>query len=129
MARIADVLPRVEFAKALYSTPRMQEAVFQIYSHVIAFFLRAERWHQQGKLRHAWEAFSRPVELEYDDLIAEVKECTREIERLATAGAQAEQRDMHLKVLDISAKLKNHENLLQSQEGLLLEMRGLLLCR
>jgi hypothetical protein len=128
MVRIADVLPRIELAKILYPTARMQKAVSEIYSHVIQFFLRAERWYQQGKLRHTWEAFSRPVELHYNDLLAEVEDCTKEVESLARAGAQAEQRDMHLEIQDLSTRLKTHETLLQSQERLLREMRGLLLC-
>ncbi|USP79198.1 hypothetical protein yc1106_06472 [Curvularia clavata] len=85
------------------------------------------RCYQPGKIRHAWEALSRLVEPAYDDLIAEVEECIGEFEKLATVSIQAEQRGMHLKISDTSARLKSHENLLQTQEDPLLEMRGLLL--
>jgi hypothetical protein len=114
LSQIADVLPRVEFAHALYPTSRMQQAVSEIYSKIIRFFLRAERWFQQGKMRHAWEALSRPTELYYSDLIQDVSECTKAIEVLATTGAQAEQRDMHLEIQQLGKQVQ--------------EMRGLLIC-
>jgi hypothetical protein len=122
LSQIADVLPRIEFASILYPTVRMQHAVAEIYNKIIRFFLRAERWYQQGKLHHAWEALSRPTELYYSDLIRDVEECTKEIETLANVGAQAEQRDMHLEVQEMSRRLKVSEELLS-------EMRGMLICR
>jgi hypothetical protein len=120
LSQIADVLPRIEFANVLYPTARMQYAVSEIYSKIIRFFLRAERWYQQGKLRHAWEALSRPAELYYNDLVRDVEGCTKEIETLASAGAQAEQRDMHLEIQDLSKRLKSSEEILQEMRGLLI---------
>lgn len=122
LSQIADVLPRIESANIIYPTDRMHQAVSDIYSKIIRFFLRAERWYQQGKLRHAWEALSRPAELYYNDLVQEVEECTRSIEVLANAGAQAEQRDMHLEIQELGKRLKSSEETLQ-------EVRGLLICR
>jgi flagellin-specific chaperone FliS len=122
LSQIADVLPRIEFANALYPTARMQRAVSEIYSKIIRFFLRAKRWYQQGKLRHAWEALSRPTELYYDDLIRDVGECTKAIEVLANTGAQAEQRDMHLEIQELNKRLQSSEQILQ-------ELRGLLICK
>ena len=121
LSHIADVLPRIVLANILYPTDRMRHAISEIYSKIIRFFLRAERWYQQGKLRHAWEALSRPAELYYNDLVQEVEECTRSIEILANAGAQAEQRDMHLEIQELGKRLKSSEDTLQ-------ELRGLLIC-
>ncbi|ORX96974.1 hypothetical protein BCR34DRAFT_607470 [Clohesyomyces aquaticus] len=120
LTRIADVLPRVELVNTLYPTARMRAAVSQLYSHIIQFFLRAERWYQIGKSRHAWEALSRPVELHYNDLIGDIQDCATEIEALANGCAKAEQRDIHSEIQDLSQKLR-------AQEALLQEMRGLLL--
>lgn len=121
LTRIADALPHIELANILYPTSRMQQTVSQLYGHVLRFLLRAENWYQQSKPRHAWEALTRPVELRYTDLIADIEDCTKEVESLATAGAQAEQRDMHLEIQDLGKRLKD-------SECLLLEMRGLLIC-
>jgi len=122
LSQIADVLPHIEFANALYPTARMQQAVSEIYSRIIRFFLRAERRFQQSKLRHTWEALSRPTELYYGDLIQDVGECTKANEVLANAGAQAEQRDMHLEIQELNKRLQSSEQMLQ-------EMRGLLICK
>ncbi|KAF2813750.1 uncharacterized protein BDZ99DRAFT_380384, partial [Mytilinidion resinicola] len=120
LTQIADALPRIELANILYPTAQMQQAVFLLYSHVIRYFIRAEEWYQQSEPRHAWEAFARPAEIRYNDLIADIVECTKEVESLATAGAQAEQRDMHLEIRDLGKRLRDSETLL-------LEMRGLLI--
>ncbi|OAG16202.1 hypothetical protein CC77DRAFT_391926 [Alternaria alternata] len=125
LSQIADVLPRIEFANALYPTARMQQAVSETYSKIIRFFLRAERWFQQSKLRHTWEALSRPTELYYSDLIQEVGECTKTIEVLANAGAQAEQRDMHLEVQELNKRLQISEQILQEMRGLLISYQSI----
>ncbi|KAI5371995.1 hypothetical protein J4E82_009297 [Alternaria postmessia] len=118
LSQIADVLPRVEFANALYPTSRMQQAVSEIYSKIIRFFLRAERWFQQGKMRHAWEALSRPTELYYSDLIQDVSECTKAIEVLANTGAQAEQRDMHLETQQLGKQVQEMRELIISYQSI-----------
>ncbi|CAN9147071.1 unnamed protein product [Alternaria alternata] len=118
LSQIADVLPRVEFANALYPTSRMQQAVSEIYSKIIRFFLRAERWFQQGKMRHAWEALSRPTELYYSDLVQDVSECTKAIEVLANTGAQAEQRDMHLEIQQLGKQVQEMRGLLISYQSI-----------
>ncbi|RII09750.1 hypothetical protein CUC08_Gglean005740 [Alternaria sp. MG1] len=125
LSQIADVLPHIEFANALYPTARMQQAVSEIYSRIIRFFLRAERWFQQSKLRHTWEALSRPTELYYSDLIQDVGECTKAIEVLANAGAQAEQRDMHLEIQELNKRLQSSEQMLQEMRGLLISYQSI----
>lgn len=114
LALIADALPRVEFSSILYPTDRMKEAVSEAYSKIVQFLLRAAEWFSQSKIRHAWEALSRPVELFYDDLVQDVEDCAKRIDALANAGAHAEQRDMHLE--------------LQSLNEAVRELRGMLIC-
>jgi hypothetical protein len=92
----------------------MKQTVSDIYSKVMIFLVRAAVWYSQGKLRHAWEALSRPVELYYDDLIQDIVDCAKSVDMLANAGAQAEQRDMHLE--------------LQSLNEAVRELRGILIC-
>lgn len=120
LSQIADSLPRIELATILYPTNRMKQAVAELYAHIIRFFVRAQEWYQQGKLRHAWDSFARPAELRYNDLIQQIEDCTREVDNLATAGARAEQRDIHLELRELTKKQKESETLL-------LEMRGLMI--
>lgn len=106
----------------------MQHAVREIYSKILQFFLRAERWYQQSKARHAWESLSRPVELYWGDLIGDIEECTKQVETLANAGAHAEQRDMHLEIRVLSERVKSSEAILQEVRGLLICMSSALFC-
>lgn len=127
LAQIADALPRIELANILYPTDRMKEVVAQLYCHIIRFFIRAESWYQQSKARHAWEALARPVELHYNDLIEEIERCTMEINELAAAGSRAEQRDMHLELLQLREDLKNSGDDAKSSKAMLQEVKGLIL--
>jgi hypothetical protein len=103
----------------------MRQAVCEIYSSIISFLLRADHWHKQSKCLHVWEALSRPVELCYNDLLQDVDDCTRKIETLANAAAQAEQRDMHLEIQTLSETVKNSEVILREVQGLLICGYGL----
>ena len=98
LCHIADSLPRVEFLTLLYPTRRMKQAVADLYAYIIRFLIRAQGWYQEGKVLHALHSFTRPAELRYVDLIDEIEACTRTVDSLASAGAQAEQRDVHVKL-------------------------------
>ena len=98
LCHVADSLPRVEFLTLLYPTRRMKQAVANLYAYIIRFLIRAQSWYQESKPLHALHSFTRPAELRYADLIEDIEACTRTVDSLASAGAQAEQRDMHLKL-------------------------------
>ena len=98
LCHVADSLPRMEFLTLLYPTRRMKQAVADLYAYIIRFLIRAQGWYQENKLLHALHSFTRPAELRYADLIEEIEACARTVDSLASAGAQAEQRDMHLKL-------------------------------
>ena len=95
---VADSLPRLEFLTLLYRTGRMKQAVADLYAYIIRFLIRAQGWYQESKVLHAFHSFTRPAELRYADLIEEIEACTRTVDSLASTGAQAEQRDIHLKL-------------------------------
>ncbi|KAJ4983226.1 nacht domain protein [Stagonosporopsis vannaccii] len=118
LALIADALPRVEFSSILYPTAQMKEATSEIYSGIVRFLLRAHDWYSQGRLRHAWEAFSRPVELYYDDLVQNIDDCAKRIDMLANAGAHAEQRDMHIKLQSLNEAVREIRGMLITHHAL-----------
>ena len=120
MSKIADHLPLIELATVLYPTSRVKRAVAELYRDVIKFLIRAHSWYQQSPLQHAWEALARPVELRYDDLITQIGDHAREIDRLADAGERAEQRDVHSKVHELLERQK-------ASDLMLVEMRQMLM--
>ena len=101
LCQIADSLPKIQFAATLYPTERMKQAVSELYAHIVRFLIRAQDWYEENKLLHAFHSFTRPVELRYADIIEEVEACTQSVYGLATAGAQAEQRDIHLELQEV----------------------------
>ena len=98
LCHVADSLPRLEFLTLLYPTRRMKQAVADLYAYILRFLIRAQGWYQESRILHALHSFTRPAELRYADIIEEIEACTRTVDSLASAGAQAEQRDMHLKL-------------------------------
>ena len=105
----------------LYPTEKMKQVVAELYAHIMRFFIRARGWYQESKLLHMLHSLTRPVELRYADLKEEIETRARIVDGLASAGAQAEQRDMHLKIEKLVERQK-------SSDALLLEMRHMMVC-
>ena len=116
LCQIADSLPRMEFATVLYPTRKMKQAVAELYAHIIHFLIRAQGWYQESTSKHILHSFTRPAQLRYADVIDDIEIHTQSVDNLAAAGAQAEQRDIHLQVQEL---LKRQ----QQSDAILLEMR------
>lgn len=120
LCQIANSLPRIEFAIILYPTLRMKQAVAELYAHIIRFLIRARDWYQESKPLHILHALTRPVELRYADIMKDVEGCTKSVHSLASAGAQAEQRDMHLELQEMARKQ-------EASDAVLLEIRQIVI--
>lgn len=95
---VADSLPRVELAAALYPTDIMRQAIAQLYAHIVRFLIRALKWFEEGKLAHAIHSITKPASLRYADIIKEIQRETQSITNQAISSSQAEQRDMHIEI-------------------------------
>ncbi|KAI9704068.1 MAG: hypothetical protein M1820_005690 [Bogoriella megaspora] len=98
---IADCLPRVEVAAAIYPTKSIQQAVVILYARIVRFLIRALEWYEESKFSHALHSITRPASLRYNDLITDIKRETQNITKNAAASSQAEQRDMHDEIREI----------------------------
>jgi hypothetical protein len=117
LCRIGDSLPRVQLAVVMYPTPTMKRAVAELYAYIIKFLIRAQDWHQENWIKHAWHSISRPVELRYNDLLAEIQMRSQMVHDLTIAGSQAEQRVMHQKLDEMSQKgIANETEMKQMKE-------------
>ncbi|KAH7026712.1 uncharacterized protein B0I36DRAFT_331181 [Microdochium trichocladiopsis] len=125
LCQIADSLPRVELATILYPTPRMKEAVVQLYAHIINFLIRSKSWYDESKLQRMVNAITRPAELRYDDIIQDIERCKAVIDCLSTAGARAEQRDMHLKIQELGASQAKVEGVVNEIRRMCIETQTL----
>jgi len=95
LAHISDALPRVEIQLNLYHTDEMQALVLELYHVIIRFYSRAISWYRKGKISHFFEAVIRPFPLHFKELLNEVNDSSRKIEKLAAVMAQLELRKMH----------------------------------
>lgn len=100
-AQIATVLPRVRIKLLLYPTEQIKLAVSTLYAQIIKFMQRAMNWYLEGKTKHLISSIFRPVELRFKDLLEEIESCSQSVDQLAVSAGQAEQRDMHILLLEI----------------------------
>jgi hypothetical protein len=107
ISEIADALPRVSLQSSLYPTKQMEDAVTRLYVSIFQFFARARQWYQGNSVQRLIHSITHPVELHYDDLLNDIKESSRNIDRLSYLGAQAETRDMHRTVQTMQAESRN----------------------
>jgi hypothetical protein len=107
----------------------MKDAVAQLYAHIINFLIRAKDWYEEGKLRHAINAFARPAKLRYDDIIQDIEACRKEIDQLSTASAHAEQRDIHLELQELSRRQAEADRREEESRTVLMEIRNLCICK
>lgn len=70
---------------------------------------RAVNWYSEGKLRHIISAIFRPAPLRFKDLLEEIERCSQTVDNLAVGVSQAEQRDMHLLLLEIKRTMAGSE--------------------
>ncbi|TPX09080.1 uncharacterized protein E0L32_001658 [Thyridium curvatum] len=98
LCQIADILPRVELSIQLYSTSYMKQIVVPLYTSILKFLVRALRWYQESRTMRAIHAITRPAELCYNDIIAEISSLSQRLSELALVSGLAEQRDLHTRL-------------------------------
>ncbi|KXH49269.1 hypothetical protein CNYM01_06985 [Colletotrichum nymphaeae SA-01] len=101
VSRIALVLPRIALHSVLYPTPRMQDAVSQLYAKIIEFALMAIKWYKKGKLSHSFTAIIKPFSLGFKPIVEEIAERSKHVDELANAAVKAEIRDLHAEMRDL----------------------------
>jgi hypothetical protein len=77
------------------------QSVSQLYAHVLKFMLRAVKWYTEGKIKHIFVAAFRPAKIGFGDVLREVEQCSLRIDQMAIDASQAEQRNIHVLLLEI----------------------------
>ncbi|KAM7211277.1 hypothetical protein V8F06_013334 [Rhypophila decipiens] len=94
-SQIAMRLPRVKMLSELYAGPQMRRAVEDLYVCILEYLLIGYSWVTESKFKHFYHSFTRPVKLQYDDVLGRITDCSNNIMELATLGSQTEVRVMH----------------------------------
>ncbi|CAI7619089.1 unnamed protein product [Penicillium pancosmium] len=104
---IADALPRAKLASTLYPTDTVRTLVATLYAHIIRFLLRALEWYEEGSLKRAYHSVMKPAPLRYNDILDDIHRMNTQIAAHATAGSQAEQRDMYQELVAMKGIVKS----------------------
>lgn len=96
----------------------MRLLVATLYSHIIRFLLRALEWYEEGSFKRAYHSVIKPVPLRYQDILDDIHRASNQIAAHATAGGQAEQRDMHQELVAVKEIVKsgNDSNMKEQKE-------------
>lgn len=120
LAQIAERLSQVHTKWQLYRTPQMYQATEMLYSIIIEFLTRAYTWLKASRLNRLVRSITNPPELEYDDLLQQIHNCTHSIDQLAQTGLEMESRktfetvkDIHERLIALSSKQDIADNTLR----------------
>ena len=80
----------------------MLTAVSQLYAHIIKFIQFAVRWYKKGKVAHGLVSILKPFQIAGKEVVEEIAECSRRVDRLASAASKAELRDLHLRIVELT---------------------------
>ncbi|KAI0160610.1 hypothetical protein GGR57DRAFT_388457 [Xylariaceae sp. FL1272] len=127
MARIADAVKNVETQRLLYPSVKMSECCSDLYSHIMTFATRAIEWYEKGKVAHVVAAFTSPFQLKFRDIVDEIHETSRKIDRLTMSESQAEIRRIHDKLICAKKDLEVAQAERREVYHLLTEVRGYVL--
>ena len=77
-------------------------AVSQLYAHIIKFIQFAMRWYQKGKIAHSVGSILSPFQIKGKQMMEQITECSRNVDKLAMSACRAETRGLHLKVIELT---------------------------
>jgi hypothetical protein len=103
LCRVCEAVKHVQLQLLLYPSKDMKEQVGQLYAHLIKFASRAFKWYQEPRLVHVITSITSPFVLRFKDIVDDIQDTIRQIDRIALSMSQAEQRQILLK-LDESRK-------------------------
>ncbi|KAH7125898.1 hypothetical protein EDB81DRAFT_201955 [Dactylonectria macrodidyma] len=100
LCRVADALRHVQLNLLLYPTEAMRENAAKLYLHIIEFATRAIKWYEKRRILKAVSALSSPFQLKFRDIIEDLLDTSRSIDRLALSMSQVEARQMRLEMTE-----------------------------
>ncbi|KAI0436595.1 hypothetical protein F4803DRAFT_572223 [Xylaria telfairii] len=124
MTRIADAVEHVRLQCLLYPTDEIVEYTGHLYSHIISFATRAVEWYQKGKLAHTLAAFANPFQLKFRDIVDDIYETSRKIDRWVITMHQLEIRQMHQQQVQAGKALELAQLERRKMYQLIAELKG-----
>lgn len=98
LCRICEAVKHVQLNLLLYPTKDMQGQIGSLYAHLVRFAIRAVKWYREPRFLHMVTSITRPYSLRFKDIVEDIQDTIRQIDRLALGMSQAEQRQILLKL-------------------------------
>ncbi|KAI0551614.1 hypothetical protein F4679DRAFT_132729 [Xylaria curta] len=124
MTRIADIIKHVQLQSLLYPTDEIIEYTGDLYSHIMSFAIRAVEWYQKGKLAHTFAAFANPFQLKFRDIVDDIYETSRKIDRWAANMSYVEIRRMNQQLNETGKALELAQLERREMYELVAELKG-----
>jgi hypothetical protein len=60
------------------------------------------KWYKMGKFKHSITSITKPYDLSFKDIVEEIAEASRNVDKEASAASRAEVRGLHLQVIHLT---------------------------
>lgn len=107
----------------------MKDALSRLYAYIMLFLHLCVKWYDRSSLGRLWSAIKSPFELDYQDLVDQIKLSSAAVEDLANAGARVEIRDIrtmqdiyHTRFVKFYTKLMDRQASLENSVSQLMQV-------
>jgi hypothetical protein len=107
----------------------MKDALSRLYASIILFLQLCVKWYNRSSLGRLWSALKAPFELDYKDLVEQIRTSSAAVEDLASAGARVEIRDIrtiqdihHIQFVEFYNKIIERQTKLENSVSQLMQV-------
>src|SRR6266480_7474607 len=104
IANVSDKVATCSHLIGIIRTPRMRKRLAKVYSLTYTFYQKALQWYLQSKLTRAFSSFNENLKQTFDDLMKDLDDSIKELDREASLGSTAMMAMIFGKVSKISAE-------------------------
>lgn len=78
----------------------MREVAAKLYLHIIGFATRAIKWYEKRRIMKLVSALTSPFQLKFRDIVEDILDTSRSMDRIALSMSQVENRQMRLEITE-----------------------------
>lgn len=96
LEEISWILPEIDATARLYPVKAMTNAIANLYAQILKFCIKATKWYSRNSFMHMVAAVTKPWELEFASILAQIETHSNRVRNLANLALKAEIRDIHI---------------------------------
>jgi septal ring factor EnvC (AmiA/AmiB activator) len=94
----------------------MKEAIARLFAHIILFFQQTVKWYNMTPAGRAVSSIFKPLELDYEESLKEIKLCSQAVNNIANGASRAELRNIHTIIEMQNQQLKERDERLHEMQ-------------